>query len=45
MVDTLNLLQLQCRLIADSIVYSYRNESYCFQELSIEEEKIPLLLI
>jgi hypothetical protein len=45
MVDTLDLLQLRCKLIADLIVYSCGNESYCFQELSIEKKQIPLLLL
>jgi len=44
MVDTLDLLQLQCKLIADSIVYNCGNESYCFQELSIEEKKKTIVI-
>ncbi len=39
------LLQLGCRWIKDLVAYSCGNESYCIQEPSTEEKKIPLLLL
>jgi hypothetical protein len=40
-----DLLQLRCIWMKDLVTYSYGNESYCSNELSIEEKKIPFLLL
>jgi len=40
----LDLLQLRCRWMKDLVGYICGNESYYFNELSIEEKKTLLLL-